>query len=212
MTTAAAAGVDWTERVISKDAWTHFLWPMVIAGGALRDSWFGKDVKDIDVFIQLYEGHLQSYNKEEIYLQVDGKNFLGVSHNGSVSGIDPITLYNDGNTDYEAHNFLSFTSPDIPGVNFILREGLKKPVHGTPGKMPHDERDEFVKELFEEFPCSISKIAWHPASDTWWFDPEFEESVATKTIYFKGDTPAKYRNKIYPKYINTLEWHVEYRY
>lgn len=211
MTTAAAAGVDWTERVISKDAWTHFLWPMVIAGGALRDSWFGKDVKDIDVFIQVYEGQLATYNRPTVYLETEGDRFFSVAPS-KLGKWPTIELHKDGNPDYEVHNFLSFTSPEIPGVNFILREGLKKPVHGTPGKMPHDERDEFVKELFEEFPCSISKIAWHPASDTWWFDPEFEESVATKTIYFKGDTPAKYRNKIYPKYIHTFEWHVEYRY
>lgn len=78
-------------------------------------------------------------------------------------------------------------------MNIILRE---LPDANT----IEEETETLVSTLLEEFPCSISKLAYDPRNNKWWVDKEFEGSLASRTVVFSSDVKQKYVDKIFPKY------------
>jgi len=145
----------------------------VIAGGALRDSFFDKPVNDVDVFWLVTQYAFE-------FIKRSGYMYLG----------DDFTKFEvDGKDFYDTSKFISVRSPEEPGLNIIFRSDE----HGK-------TLDEMVETLFEEFPCSISKIAYSPVEDKWWISDDFKETLATGFVTMPWDCPEKYQKKIFPKY------------
>lgn len=183
------------EKFVTGIDMDSFCWPYVIAGGALRDSWFDKPVNDVDVFVAVPPFIMKEAREKgwvAIYMETPT-----VSRPVTV-GFTPckgdIKLYMDGSTDYPEGEFVSFRSSEHPGLNIIFRKFNNKAC------TREEEVDSLVKTLFEEFPCSISKLAYHPPLDKWWVDDEFKETLKTGVVVFSDDVTEKYRNKIFPKY------------
>lgn len=164
----------------------YFRRNVLVAGGCLRDAWFGKDIKDIDVFYELAEGTYRAAhdNGWHVMLGKDGKLYKFII---------------DKEGDYEIGNFLSGKCPEIPGLNVIFRSGEKT---------PQPERD-FAEGLLAGFPASISQIAWSPVTDEWYIHDEFLKTAETKIIKFYENNTDKYFNKINEKYNESWDYHFE---
>lgn len=159
---------------------------VVVAGGCLRDAWFGKDIKDIDVFYEVAEDNYRAAYALGYWVMIgtDGNTYKFIL---------------DKEGDYEIGNFLSGRCPELPGLNIIFRSGPR-----TPGP----ER-EFAERLIEGFPASISQIAWSPGTDEWYIHPEFLKTADTKIIKFYENNTDKYFNKINEKYNEGWQYHFE---
>lgn len=175
-----------------------FPYPILVAGGALRDSWFGKEVNDVDLFIGVPSRLLTECWLSKKFAV--GKH--GVSPNNylrfACSRPSSINFTVDFDGEYEAGDFVSGRSTEKPGLNVILFE------------MPEGSGEkELADALFEKFPCSISRIAWSPRSDAWFICDSFKHSEATRVIEFHANADTmvggKYYKKIFPKY-DEWEW------
>lgn len=170
----------------------RFPYPMLVAGGALRDSWFEKDVTDVDLFIGV-PGDLikECWNNKEFAIHYDlalrAVNYIRFSARPFAKSFINFKVDFDG--EYDAGDFVSGRSSTHPGLNVILfeHEGTEK---------------ELADKLFDKFPCSISRIAWSPKSDEWYIHDSFKKSACDKVIGFHGTVKYndKYYKKIYPKY------------
>jgi hypothetical protein len=184
-------------QFIQKEGYENaFMWPVVIAGGALRDSWYDKEPVDVDVFIGIYKSTIEKALEHGFFYV--NKNYageindisVGVASSGMKFSIDtgehasgaPGTLFASGRNDIDA-----------PGINVILHEFEEE------GEIP-DETAKMVEKMFDEFPASISKIAYSPTLEKWYIHPDFEETAETSVIKVKSDITAKYIHKLYPKY------------
>lgn len=186
------------EKFLDPDIGEDFNWPYVIAGGCLRDSFFGKEVVDVDLFVALPKTRLEEIKKAgEFYVSYyDGGGESPRSIWDRFPGDAGSTAFKiDSGDGYdELGDFISGKNPEHPGLNIILRE--YKDTWSATGA----ECAAFATELIETFPCSISKVAWFPPTDTWWFSEDFKKTLETKVVEFTGGTTDKYYKKIYPKY------------
>ena len=176
-----------------------FPYPMLVAGGALRDSWFEKDVTDVDLFIGV-PGDLirECWEAKKFSVHRDGyvvrpSSWISVSIPSALRVNNFINFKVDFDGEYDAGDFVSGRSSTHPGLNVILfeHEGTEK---------------ELADKLFDKFPCSISRIAWSPKSDEWYIHDSFKKSASTKIIGFHESVVygTKYYSKIFPKYAG--EW------
>lgn len=169
--------------------------PGIVAGGVLRDLYFGKPVNDVDLFIpcssrfldvirQARAAHLELDRTSMI---VDLRAMAAFTVGGRRHG-DLVNLSVDGGEYYAKSNFLSLRSTSIPGLNIIL---VDTPLIGLP----------FVEELFSTFPASLSRIAYDPKSNVTYMDKSFIESAQTKVITLHPIGGADYyRKKLHTKY------------
>lgn len=164
-----------------------------IAGGAIRDSLFGKPVKDLDVFQWLY-------GSKTTLADVARRGIVHYTSAGTITGWDhgisgrtkPFIAFHKSPTPYgESTEFCSMYSNDVPGVNLILIP--ESPGVGTLRKS--------VLKFISNFPVSISQVAYLPAEDELIYTEAFAESAETKVVkYISGD----YANRIYSKYADWL--------
>lgn len=180
---------DWFDPVKFGD----FDHPFVIAGGCLRDTYFGKDVVDVDVFIGIEKYKMDQIRGNKRFLLIasgpaDKDPYMFITNYDDAHDSDDRVFEVDGDPDYPEAGFVSGRCSEIPGLNIILKE-----------IDPDDGVAEMVEEMFKTFPCSISKIAYSPMEDKLYVDDSFYESVSTNTIQFY-DADEKYIKKIMPKY------------
>lgn len=168
-------------------------YPALVAGGALRDSWFGREVNDVDLFIGVSAALLTDCWTAKKFA-VNGHGVTPVNYL-RFAGARPkfINFEVDFDGEYDAGDFVSGRSTQKPGLNVILFV------------MPEGSGEkELADALFEKFPCSISRIAWSPRSDEWFICDSFKHSEATRVIEFHANADTmvggKYYKKIFPKY------------
>lgn len=184
-------------------------YPVLVAGGALRDSWFGKDVTDVDVFIGVSKRLLEDCWKRKKFAISKASRYIIADNYTTVTPRPPsfpttsprgfLNFEVDSEGDYDAGDFVSGRCHDKPGLNVILI---------ACDAFPHEEQ--FMADmLFDKFPCSISRIAWSPKTDKWYIHDSFTASEKTRTIYFDKSISinSKYYKKIYPKYYG---WHCDW--
>ena len=181
----------------------EFIWPVVIAGGALRDSWYDKEPVDVDVFVGAYKQTIESALDQGHFfacLNSDGKlsDFTIYAH--SSRHCSPVMFTIDTGEHASGAPGTLFASGrnhiDAPGINIILR-----PFEELSGRTTvEDETDKMVEGMLDEFPASISKIAYSPTLEKWYIHPDFEETAETGVIKIKSDITSKYLHKLYPKY------------
>lgn len=178
--------------------WEEMTQPLCVAGGCLRDAWFDKPVKDIDVFVGLHETLLkQLYAAGGFVLRGSSFYPMGIGRRllrGLSTRKGYVFVLNGDNDKYEMDKFLSATCKDLPGLNLILR---------VCNSIVTDRQ--FAEELIEEFPCSISQIAWLPKTDEWVLHTEFQLSEVKRLIRFYERCPSEYYDRIREKYDNA-EW------
>lgn len=165
-----------------------------IAGGAIRDSLFGKPVKDLDVFQWFYGG-------KTALGEVASKGLVHYTSAGIITGWDygisgrtkPFIAFHKSPIPYgESTEFCSMYSSDVPGVNLIL-------IPESPGV---GELRKCILKFISNFPVSISQVAYLPSDDELIFTEDFAKSAETKVVKFRdGD----YANRIYSKY-SDWEW------
>lgn len=188
-----------TERVLECFGSKQGKWPWCIAGGALRDSWFDKEVKDVDLFIWKTKGYFDDHlTQNYFYLAINGDsphyNWDGIGYRFEKQG-----------EEYGTSHFMSFRSDEVPGLNIILLRWPEKLDYG----IREVDCDKVVPELLASFPASISKIAYNSQWDKWWIDPDFDEGLKSNTIFCEGDRNGReyYLKKLWDKY---KTWTVEF--
>lgn len=177
------------EELLNPARMKEFMWPNFIAGGALRDSWFGKEVVDVDWFIGVYP---------ETFKECGAWGWFTIQAGSVYSGHGTgLVFENNGTSFVPGSDFISGTSKDMPGLNVIL----------VPWDEDHeDTTDKSSKALAEKvidtFPVSISQIAYIPSTEEWVIHDEFKKTLKTGVLTANKDTDIKYINKIYPKYVD----------
>lgn len=203
------------ETFISGADMGGFIWPFVIAGGSLRDSWFGKEVNDLDVFVAIPDSRMNDVRKQgwfNLIMDETGLPHSIFATSPVVKGQGAVKFFQDGADFYDSSKFISGKSPEVPGVNIILRSIEDIPPLYVPAGVYYTslmQEEELVEALFQEFPCSISRIAWHPVHNKWWIHKSFEESLNTKVVMFHHNVTDKYYKKIFPKYKDIFKWELD---
>lgn len=187
-----------TESFINRKTMAKFDRPWLIAGGALRDSYLEKDVKDIDVFVPVGDSLLLEMKRQKkIYLRssIDKKHLTGIA---LLEGKDTIPLKTkEGENPYEVLDaeFACFADKQFEGLDFIAKASEYWASDCT------DESCKgFAEELFSYFPCSLSRIAYNPVINNWWIHESFYESVRNRIITFNECAPSAYIDRIMTKY------------
>ena len=172
-----------------------FMWPVVIAGGALRDSWYDKEPVDVDIFIGMYKSTIEKALEDGFFYV--NRNYSGEINDISLGDSAGIKFFVDTGEHASGAPGTLFVSgrshTEAPGINIILHEFEEG------GEIP-DETDKMVAKMFEEFPASISKIAYSPTLEKWYVHPDFEETERTNIIKCKMGITSRYTKKLWPKY------------
>lgn len=180
---------DFLEELMPHFLWDYMAHPVCVAGGCLRDAWFDKPIKDVDVFIGVHEDVLKEFHATGSFTMAGSSLFRSPLSFGP-SFVTNYTFTFDGDIEeYDPDQFLSATCEDAPGVNIILRRC---------NSVVSD--NQFAEELIEGFPCSISQIAWLPKTDEWVIHDEFLYTAETNTISIYPECPQNYANRILAKY------------
>lgn len=181
---------------------------MVVAGGALRDSWFDKPVNDLDVFV-FHDPQVKEFYTTSDILTVEllGRSSLIFGNNPSSSlgsSSNMVVFKKETGGEYEESNFISYRSEEVPGVNIILMENYSE--KGT----KEERREELALDLINGFPCSISQIAWCPHLDQWWLTDQFKHTAETKEVLVDRDGLGYYHDKIAEKY-SVVHWPASFK-
>lgn len=165
------------------------VWPWVVAGGALRDSWVGAEPKDIDVFMWLYSVVFKSLNENgEVIVTSEGD-----VHNATSRAAGCLFKKKGGSYGIGG-GFASFTSEEMPGINLILLP-WPEGVEGEGDKKVEEELADLVPLLLDTFPCSLAQVAWWPGMDMWWTTDKFKTSMSEEVVFVEWcDNGEKYYN------------------
>lgn len=185
------------EDVLNPRCMSDFENQFVIAGGCLRDTFFDKEAKDVDMFVWvsgqsfklIKENREFSLVAEDPRMYVDYPMYIS-AHCHYDDELD-FQFKVEGDPEYEEADFLSGRCENAPGLNIIL---LNK-----------DERPYDIDALIKTFPCSISQIAYDVMSDTVYVTDKFKKTLETKEVWFASGVEQKYKDKIFPKYSDMFE-------
>lgn len=172
--------------------------PAVVAGGALRDTLLGKEVKDVDLFIpEQWIAHTGTVHRADTLVLVFTKEGvlrdIGRPHNVHFAkGELGITLKRSSEEYEHETGFAAYQSKACPGLNVIVRTDV-------PLKYS-DKEDLFAAHVFSTFPVSISKVGRGMQSGEMFITDEFWETATTKTVMYEGDCDSEYLKRIIAKY------------
>lgn len=168
-------------------------YPMVIAGGALRDSWFDKPINDLDVFV-FHNFTGKSLGTDKLFVGMMPHGALLFGPKPTISFRHTAVFRKETGGEYEESNFISYRSVEVPGVNIIMMENY------SDKKTVELQREELALDLIKGFPCSISQIAWCPLEDQWWMTDQFKHTAETKEVLVDRNGLGYYSDKIATKY------------
>lgn len=168
-----------------------------IAGGAIRDSLYGKPIKDVDLFIGVSEG-LYEVLKDCEYAQLAIDNhrdiLMGIMTRTSKHGT--MVLKKNTKSYYgKRPDFISYQSIDNPELNVIVVE--HKDVKTN---------KEWIGKLLQTFPASISKVALDLEDGEMIMTEDFIETLLNKKILYTQWCPSEYRSRLMEKYHNIDGW------
>lgn len=173
---------------------------LCIAGGAIRDSVFGKEIKDVDVFVGVNDGLfsklISSPTATLIFAGGKYKCMGMLSYVPPVSSDSVILLRKSTNEYYgKSSDFISYQSDELPGLNVIVvdHKGVK-------------DNKKWIGALLQTFPASISKIALDLEDGEMIMTEDFIKTFKTKKILYTEWCPPEYRSRLMEKYHSIDGW------
>lgn len=177
------------EELLDPARMKEFIWPNFIAGGALRDSWFGKEMVDVDWFIGIYRDTFEECGKCGKFTITTGSVRYGAEYG--------LVFENNGTSFVPGSDFISGICKDMPGLNVILL-----PWDEDNATTTSESSKALAEKIIDTFPVSISQIAYIPATEEWVIHDEFKKTLDTGvlTAAIGARDVENYMYKIYPKY------------